>query len=82
MIWQARVRSMKFAQSESLPWEPEIVPGPDVENRETLLTLAKMSNDAYVERPGEPYWYELDKNWNDVSTSFRTVLGVPLGSKC
>ena len=46
-------------------WEEISVPGPDVESRETLLQLAKMSNNAYVE-PGDPYWYDLGGNWNSV----------------
>ncbi|KAJ3810694.1 alpha/beta-hydrolase [Lentinula aff. lateritia] len=59
----ARVQSMKFGQSQSLNWEQEIVPGPNVESRETLLELAKMSNNAYVE-VGDPAWYELGEEWN------------------
>jgi lipase ATG15 len=54
---------MRLGQSQSLDWEEEIVPGPDVESRETLLTLAKMSNNAYVE-PGDAYWYDLGERWN------------------
>ncbi|KAJ3874996.1 alpha/beta-hydrolase [Lentinula edodes] len=61
--WVARVQSMKFGQSQSLNWEQEIVPGPNVESRETLLELAKMSNNAYVE-VGDPGWYELGEEWN------------------
>ncbi|KAE9405199.1 alpha/beta-hydrolase [Gymnopus androsaceus JB14] len=62
-IWQARVHSIKFGQSQSLNWEIEDVPGPNVESRDTLLTLAKMTNNAYVE-PGDPAWYDLGGDWN------------------
>ncbi|KAJ3778084.1 alpha/beta-hydrolase [Lentinula raphanica] len=62
--WAARFRSMKFSQSQPLNWEPEIVPGPDVESRDTLLQLAKMSNNAYV-NIGDPSWYELGDQWNN-----------------
>ncbi|KAK0205054.1 alpha/beta-hydrolase [Desarmillaria ectypa] len=59
---QARVRSMKFGQSESLKWEEDQVPAPDVEDRVTLLALAKMANNAYVV-PDEGSWYDLGANW-------------------
>ena len=39
---------MKFGQSQSLNWEIEDVPGPNVESRETLLTLAKMTNNGML----------------------------------
>ena len=44
------------------------VEGPDVESRETLLLLAKMTNNAYLS-PGEQGWYELGDRWNVVSVS-------------
>ncbi|KAF5339269.1 hypothetical protein D9758_013327 [Tetrapyrgos nigripes] len=66
---QARTQSMKFGQSVSLPWEEEEISAPDVESRDTLLTLAKMSNNAYVE-PEDPAWYELGSNW---------TVGYPFG---
>ncbi|PFH53146.1 hypothetical protein AMATHDRAFT_138431 [Amanita thiersii Skay4041] len=63
----ARIRSLSFQSgrpkaAEQLRWEEEEIPGPDVESRETLLVLAKMTNDAYVE-PDSPEWYELGRNW-------------------
>ncbi|KZT67463.1 alpha/beta-hydrolase [Daedalea quercina L-15889] len=60
---EARTRSIKFAQSALLDWDEDDVLGPDVESRDTLLELAKMTNNAYLE-PGEPGWYELGGNWN------------------
>ncbi|KAJ8503022.1 hypothetical protein ONZ45_g11213 [Pleurotus djamor] len=48
---------------EGLWEEPEEVVGPDVESRETLLELARMANDAYLE-PGETGWYDLGEEWN------------------
>ncbi|KAG7451346.1 alpha/beta-hydrolase [Guyanagaster necrorhizus] len=59
---QARVRSMKFGQSQSLAWKEDQVLAPDVEDRETLLALAKMANNAYVV-PDEGSWYDLGVNW-------------------
>ena len=40
--------------------------GPDVKSRESLLTLAKMTFDAYLE-PSDKEWYEPDPQWNKVS---------------
>ncbi|KAK2460950.1 hypothetical protein APHAL10511_007420 [Amanita phalloides] len=50
------------AAAELLRWEKKEVLGPDVESRETVLGLAKMTNNAYVE-PSSPEWYKLDSNW-------------------
>ena len=49
-------------------WEEDEIEGPDVEDRQTLLELAKMTNNAYLE-PGEAGWYELSGEWNVVSDS-------------
>lgn len=72
---QARVRSMKFGQSESLDWEEDKVLAPDVEDRETLLALAKMANNAYVV-PDEGSWYDLGINWTVVC-----ILTISLGKE-
>lgn len=68
-ISQARLHSMRFGQSQSLGWGEDEIEAPDHENRETLLLLAKMAENAYVE-PGDPYWYDLGGTWNQVR-SFR-----------
>jgi len=44
-------------------WEEDEVDAPDVENRETLLALAKMTNNAYL-LPNETGWYDLEGKWN------------------
>ena len=61
---EARERSVRFGQSERLDWEEEESVGPDVESRETLLELAKMTNNAYVV-PDDPAWYDSGE-WNIV----------------
>ncbi|KAH7884473.1 alpha/beta-hydrolase [Phlebopus sp. FC_14] len=58
----ARIRSIRHAQSADLPWYEDEIVGPDVESRETLLELAKMTNNAYV-TPDDSAWYELSDNW-------------------
>jgi lipase ATG15 len=60
-IWSER----RSGQSTALRWEEDDVPGPDVESRETLLQLAKMSSNAYV-HPNDTGWYDLE-NWEPVS---------------
>jgi len=61
----ARFRSLKYAQSDALLWKEKDVVGPHVTDRETLLTLAKMTNNAY-NQPGDKAWYESGP-WNSVS---------------
>lgn len=43
---QARIRSIRHGQSQDLPWDEEGIIGPNVESRETILQLAKMTNNA------------------------------------
>jgi len=47
-------------------WNRVEVEGPDVEDRLTLLELAKMTGNAYA-LPGHSNWYDLEDKWN---TSF------------
>lgn len=68
----ARLRSIRHAQSTDFAWWEDEIIGPDVEQRETLLELAKMTNNAYV-TPDDAAWYELDEAWNDVRLFFRTM---------
>ena len=60
-------RSVRHAQSSLLDWRDDEVQGPDVNSRETVLTLAKMTYDAYLE-PSDKEWHELGPDWNYVST--------------
>lgn len=58
----------KSLGTEILDWHEDDIIGPDVEKRETLLELAKMTNNAYVE-PDDPAWYDIGK-WNVVGFIF------------
>ncbi|KIL68456.1 hypothetical protein M378DRAFT_158256 [Amanita muscaria Koide BX008] len=60
---EAMRRSLRLAQSSPLDWWDKEVQGPDVNNRTTVLTLAKMTYDAYME-PSDQEWYELGPDWN------------------
>ena len=48
-------------------WDEVEVPGPNVTDRETLHTLAMMTNNAYHQDLGEKGWYDLGPDWNSVS---------------
>lgn len=72
----AFVRARTTRWSTALDWEEEEVEGPDVESRETLLVLAKMTNNAYL-KPGEPGWYDLGGNWTVVSPFYTSTLSPP-----
>ena len=73
-VRNARYRSMKFGQTTLLDWGEEEIAGPDVESRETLLVLAKMTNNAYLQ-PDEKEWYPLGGNWTTVR--FQPALEPP-----
>ena len=45
-------------------WFQETIPAPRVDDRETLLTLAKMTNNAYYQ-PDEKGWYDLGSGWSN-----------------
>lgn len=53
---------------QSLGWDEDDVEGPATNKRETVLALAKMTNNAYLS-PGETGWYDLGGNWTAVSDS-------------
>lgn len=54
-------------------WEEDEVLGPDIERRETLLLLAKMANNAYL-NPNDTLWYDLGDGWNAVRLSRATCI--------
>ena len=62
---RARWRSLYQGESVDLPWDEDEMDGPDVEDRETLLLLAKMTYNAYVE-PKDADWYDLGEDWPNV----------------
>ncbi|CAL1703174.1 unnamed protein product [Somion occarium] len=62
---EAFFRSRHFDREarRELPWDETDLEGPNVNDRETLLLLAKMTSNAYS-RPGEKDWYDLGPDWN------------------
>ncbi|EJF56304.1 alpha/beta-hydrolase [Dichomitus squalens LYAD-421 SS1] len=61
-VSQALLQSARF-RGATVPWDVSEVDGPDIEDRETLLLLAKMANNAYTE-PGKSDWYDIGPNYN------------------
>ena len=61
---EARALSRR-GQSTTLNWEEDNIMGPDVSKRETLLLLAKMTSNAYIE-PDTDGWYNLTDKWGIV----------------
>ena len=87
----ARLSSLQFSKNEWVDWEEDEILGPNVESRETLLELAKMTNNAYLE-PDETGWYSLNGTWNVVryfffspfsnkSNIFNLVLSFWMGTR-
>ena len=72
-LLQARLRSLIHAQSEAVEWDRVEVLGPDVEDRHTLVQLARMAANAYA-KLGEKNWYDIDPAWNIVSSPYSFVL--------
>ncbi|KAF4603767.1 putative lipase atg15 [Pleurotus pulmonarius] len=63
---RARIRSLRYGQSEPLEWYEKEVLAPDIEDRHTIEQLARMAGNAYA-LPGQKNWYDVDTAWN---TSF------------
>ena len=64
----ARLKSLIHAQSEPVEWDAVETLGPDIEDRHTLVQLARMAGDAYS-LPGSSNWYDVDDVWNTVRVS-------------
>lgn len=45
-------------------WVAEDVAGPDVEDKDTIISLASMSENAYKPGPEDPEWMDVDENYN------------------
>ncbi|KAK3301947.1 autophagy protein atg15 [Chaetomium strumarium] len=63
IVAEARQRGFVSVLSPSA-WTVDDVPGPNVTDKDTVLTLALMAADAYVEKPGEPDWEDVGGPFN------------------
>ncbi|KAJ3888084.1 Alpha/Beta hydrolase protein [Lentinula edodes] len=59
----ARRMSRIYGQSTSLAWDGIETRAPNSTHRNTLLTLAKMTSNAYYE-PVDKEWYDIGTDWN------------------
>ncbi|KAI1310511.1 putative lipase atg15, partial [Mortierella claussenii] len=48
-------------------WAKELIAGPDITDKETVLQFAKMNYNSYTE-VANPGWYDLEGHWNVNST--------------
>jgi hypothetical protein len=62
---QSLVNQYSFVSSGLDDWDSIEVDAPDVEDRLTLLELAKMTGNAYAKK-GQKNWYDVGQNWNMV----------------
>ncbi|KAI1350490.1 Alpha/Beta hydrolase protein [Xylaria sp. FL0043] len=63
IVAAARQRGYVFASSPSA-WTIDDVPAPDVTDKETVLTMAYIVSNAYVETPDLPDWDEVGEPFN------------------
>lgn len=63
LVAQARQQGSVFVSSPSA-WALEDVPGPDVTDKDTILSMALITSDAYVDKPGMPDWEEVGVPFN------------------
>ncbi|KAK3322447.1 Alpha/Beta hydrolase protein [Apodospora peruviana] len=68
MIAQARQRGF-VAVSSPDAWTLDDIPGPNVTDKATVLTMALIAANAYVEKPGDADWEEVGHPFNR-STDF------------
>lgn len=64
-LQHARIRSLHNGESQKVEWETVEILGPDIEDRNTLVQLARMTGNAYA-LPGKKNWYDIDPKWNNV----------------
>ncbi|KAI8634864.1 Alpha/Beta hydrolase protein [Xylariaceae sp. FL1651] len=63
LVAEARQRGYVLASSPSA-WTIDDVPAPDVTDKETVLTMALIASNAYVEAPELPDWDEVGEPFN------------------
>ncbi|KAK4226682.1 autophagy protein atg15 [Podospora fimiseda] len=63
MVAESRQRGFVSVLSPSA-WTMDTIPGPNVTDRDTVLTLAYMAADAYVETEGEADWEDVGGPFN------------------
>lgn len=63
IVAESRQRGYVLASAPSA-WTIDDVPGPDVTDKETVISMALVAANAYVEKPGLPDWDEVGHPFN------------------
>lgn len=63
LVSEAR-RQGHAAALDASAWTTEEVPAPDITDKDTVLSLAYMAADAYVEKEGEDKWEDVGQGFN------------------
>lgn len=61
------IESYRVRSSEAtftLPWVMDEIAGPDVTNKETIITFAKMTANDYIQEPGTGDWNQISGRFN------------------
>jgi lipase ATG15 len=45
-------------------WTMDDIPGPNITDKDTVLSMALMAANAYVQKPGQPDWEDIGKTFN------------------
>jgi hypothetical protein len=62
-------QSLSTPQSPAAEWTTRDILLPNITNKNSVLTLAKVSSNAYIRIPDSEDWYDLGHKWNE-STDF------------
>jgi lipase ATG15 len=65
MVAAAQVDDKFWSRSNPAAWTLDRSIGPDVTDKETILTLARMSANAYEPKPGEGGWRDVGSGFNN-----------------
>ncbi|KAH8100359.1 Alpha/Beta hydrolase protein [Cristinia sonorae] len=55
---------LRGSRSDFSTWDEDEIIGPNVSDRNTLVTLAKMTSNSYYNGSGDKGWYDLGPEWN------------------
>ncbi|VVT44536.1 uncharacterized protein SAPINGB_P000449 [Magnusiomyces paraingens] len=63
-------RGLPEIKNENLNWHDENIAVPDIEDRNTVVALAVMSSDAYVDIPNTGDWQNVTGPWRNETSDF------------
>ncbi|KAK7203351.1 Alpha/Beta hydrolase protein [Myxozyma melibiosi] len=71
-----KVRTREIVGVQDFDWVHEIIPTPNITDRDTLVTLAKMTADAYVGLPDNANWLDVGVPYNRSSDFGWDAAGI------